>query len=103
MDKGLKPEETPMAIDLGGGTVQLKHNRFPTLTVARCSNRSYWSTEMKRKFKMEELMRGQGCNPDSLDVAMLSERARGRLVGNAIAVPVFRQIPNNIMIGLSGS
>ena len=90
-------------IDIGGSKVQVKFNLFPTMTATRCANTSYWSTEMQRKFMLEELRRGQGGNPDTVDMSMVKPRAMGHIIGNAIAVPVFRQVLEKIMIGLRAS
>ena len=100
VEAGIKPDQTPMVIDLGGSKVQLKYNSFPTMTASRCSSHAYWSTELKRYFNMEELIRGQGGCPGKLDWSMISENAMGSIVGNAIAVPVFRQFLVRIMNAL---
>jgi len=98
--QGTNPSKTPFVIDFGGSKVMVKYDTFPTMTATRCKCYSYWSTELKRRFKKEELMRAQGADPKMLKTEMISDAAMGQIVGNAIAVPMFRRILDNIMTGL---
>eukprot|EP00959_Pyramimonas_sp_CCMP1952_P452758 9467131-Pyramimonas_sp.AAC.1 len=73
------------------------------MTANRCSSLSYWSAELTRKFKIEELVRGQGGDPSRLDLTVISPRAMGQIVGNAISVPLFRKVLDNIVDSFAAS
>ena len=92
----INPRKCPFVIDFGGSKVGVTYNKFPTLTATRCMNRSYWATELQRRFLPEELQAAQGSDAKDYDTSMLSTREYGRMIGNAISVPIFKAIMKEI-------
>ena len=93
---GIKPDERHMIVNIGGtpnangGPAHFSESRAPTLTSSRCGSRAYYSTWLKRRLSLTELARLQGLAPRLFQdvLGCLSEHQAGKVIGNAMSVPV---------------
>ena len=96
-DSRIDPGKFPFVIDFGGSKATVTFNCFNTITATRAAARAYWSTELQRRFLPQELQEAQGSNSSKYDTSMMSVHELGRMIGNAISVPVFADILREIL------
>ena len=70
----------------------------PCLTATRASSRAFYNTFLRRRLSMSEMARLQGC-PNFKDVfRTISISQRGRLLGNAMTIPVVMHICRELLL-----
>ena len=98
---GIEPSKTPLAIDIYRNNVNAMRARSPCLARTRSANGGHWLSQRGRRQSIPERDRLMGINrepprgdvaPRLLGPSTVSDRERGALVGNSIAVPVLQRI-----------
>ena len=97
---GIDPRKFPFVVDFVGSKTILTFDCFNTITATRAMSRDYWSTELNRRFILQELQEAQGSKSDKYDTSMMSDREYGRMIGSAMSVPVFADILKEIIKAL---
>ena len=94
-------------VDIGAGRARanVMLDCVPTITKNRGSARDYYDTLLGRRLSLTELMRCQGAEPSLLKFgsAVLSARAMGGIVGNAMSVSVVAALLEQILKSLGWS
>ena len=90
---GRDPLKCNIFVDIGNGRQGsiLKADAFPTITATRASVCDYWVTSLERRVTPLELMRAQGFDVN-MTTSDFSNRALGKMVGNAMSVPVLTAV-----------
>ena len=102
-EAGLNPDKTNFIIDTGSGrdNVNMRVDEVPTITSTRASSQAYYSTLLKRHLTMHELIRAQGSEPLRFkSLYCISTAQLGRIVGNAMSIPVLEDVLHNAMISV---
>ena len=87
------PFSKQYVVDVGAGRGnRLYKDHFPTLTASRCQRLDYWSPNMRRRFRLKELARGQGASANGLNMESVSKTAMGHIIGNAMSIGVVRAL-----------
>ena len=93
---GVPPEH--LVVDVGTGRQnRVTRGHFPTLTATRCASRDFFSPNLRRRFTLSELARCQGAVADDLNMAAVTPRAMGHIIGNAMSVGTIKAILCNML------
>ncbi len=94
--------DTDIILDCGGSKPQWKEGLCPCITATRGQSRDYWSAQRCRRLTLTELMKLQGANEAMLNgwADVISPQQMGRIIGNAMTVPIVAGIIRNIMISM---
>mmetsp|Transcript_29211 Transcript_29211/g.53811 ORF Transcript_29211/g.53811 Transcript_29211/m.53811 type:complete len:344 (+) Transcript_29211:46-1077(+) len=88
-------------VDVGAGRgCNLKQNVLPTITASRGASQAFYNMKLQRCLTVPELMRAQGALPQSLKWTNVSETQMGKIVGNAMSIPVVRAVLKNLLKAL---
>ena len=98
---GIEPSKTPLVIDIDSSCVHAMHGRSPCLTRTRSANGGHWLSQRGCRQSIPERERLMGFNlkpphgdaaPRLLWPSTISDREKGALIGNSIAVPILQRI-----------
>ena len=98
---GIEPSKTPLVIDIDSSCVHAMHGRSPCLTRTRSANGGHWLSQRGRRQSIPERERLMGFNlkpphgdtaPRLLWPSTISDREKGALIGNSIALPILQRI-----------
>ena len=79
----------------------MRVDEVPTITSTRASSQAYYSTLLNRHLTMHKLIRAQGSEPHRFKrLGCVSTAQLGRIVGNAMSIPVLEDVLHNAMISV---
>lgn len=101
-------DEQPLShqyvVDIGAGRGnRLSKAHFPTLTASRCKSLAYWSPNMRRRFTLKELARGQGAQADGMNMKGIKKTRMGHIIGNAMSVAVVCEVLKQALVAVCSS
>ena len=102
---GINPNITPVVVDLaaGAGREHYMVNVCPTILACRAKTKSYWISNLKRPFVLEELLKLQGfLDPARIGSGILAV-PQGELrfmIGNAMTCTVLEAILRQLLASL---
>lgn len=94
-------DDAPQIADVGGSKVAITvPDLAPCLTATRTAGMGYWLLNRSRPLSIPELMRLQGLNPARVAgwEAVISQRAMGHIIGNAINIRLFARLMRAILV-----
>ena len=93
-EHGGKPEE-PWVMDISSSVSRAGKamlDRSPCLTQSRAAAAGHWLSWLGRFMTLEEMMRLMGFQPSKIPRNIVSDRALGKALGNAVPVPLLSKV-----------
>ena len=98
---GGSPTKDCYVLNIGGTTAHYNLDYSPCLTRSRCGSRGYWLSWLSRKMTVKEMWQLQGLPPRAFPKDVVSDAQLGKIIGNAISIPVLAALMQNMMTACS--
>ena len=102
ISKGMNPFDVDAIYNVGGSKPHWTLDACPTITASRGSQRAFWSSKRFRLLDVNEMMKLQGAQPSTFTNwdKVISTTQMGRIIGNAMTVPIVEDIMAAILVSL---
>lgn len=95
-DGNFNPLENHYIIDVSGSVPHFNRDYSPCLTRTRCGTGGFWLSWKQRKMLLEEMTALQGVSLSQLPRGVVTDRQLALLAGNAVPVPLLREVMKNL-------